>query len=58
MPKPSESPATVTLEPSQRRLILERLQTDFYGEKVPAERVAAAVLVALYDLDKGSALPH
>jgi hypothetical protein len=58
VPTPSESQATVTLEPGRRRLILDRLQADFYGESAPAERIASAVLVALYDLDKGSALPH
>jgi hypothetical protein len=47
-----------TLEPSRRRLILERLQADFYGEAVPAERIATAVLAALRDLDKGPTFPY
>ena len=58
MPKPEDSQATVTLEPSRRRLILERLRGDFYSEAVPSERIATAVLVALSDLDKGPAFPH
>ena len=58
MPKPDDSQATVTLEPSRHRLILERLHGDFYNQTEPSERIAAAVLVALHDLDKGPALPH
>ena len=58
MPKPENSQATVTLEPSRRRLILERLHDGFYSETGPAERVAAAVLTALHEPDKGPALPH
>ena len=58
MPKPEDSQATVTLEPSRHRLILERLRGDFYSEAVPSERIATAVLVALRDLDKGPAFPH
>ena len=58
MPKPEDSQATVTLEPSRRRLILERLHGDFYGEAVPSERIATAVLAALRDLDKGLAFPY
>ena len=57
MPKPEDSQATVTLEPSRRRLILERLRGDFYSEAAPSERIATAVLVALRDLDKGPAFP-
>ncbi|HEV8453598.1 MAG TPA: hypothetical protein VGQ24_01830 [Gemmatimonadales bacterium] len=57
MPKPDDSQATVTLEPSRRRLILERLHCDFYGEAVPSERIATVVLAALRDLDKGPAFP-
>ena len=58
MPKPDDSQATVTLEPSRRRLILERLHADFYGEAVPAERIATAVLAELRDLDKGPTFPY
>jgi hypothetical protein len=58
VPKPEDSQATVTLEPSRRRLILERLHRDFYGEAVPSERIATAVLAALRDLDKGPAFPY
>ena len=58
MPKPDDSQASVTLEPSRRRLILERLHGDFYGEAVPAERIATAVLAALRDLDKGPTFPY
>jgi hypothetical protein len=58
VPKPDDSQAMVTIEPSRRRLILERLHASFYDEAVPSERIAAAVLVALHDLDKGPSLPH
>ena len=58
MPKPDDSQATVTLEPSRHRLILERLRGDFYGEAVASERIATAVLAVLRDLDKGLAFPH
>ena len=58
MPKPDDSQATVTLEPSRRRLILERLHGDFYGEAVPSERIAIAVLAELRDLDKGPPFPY
>ena len=58
MPKPDDSQATVTLEPSRHRLILERLRGDFYGEAVASERIATAVLAVLRDLGKGPAFPH
>jgi hypothetical protein len=58
VPKPDDSQSTVTLEPSRRRLILERLHGGFYGEPVPSERIATAVLAALRDLDKGPAFPY
>ena len=58
MPKPDDSQSSVTLEPSRRRLILERLHGDFYGEAVPSERIATAVLAALRDLDNGPGFPH
>ena len=57
MPKPDDSQSSVTLEPSRRRLILERLHGDFYGEAAPSQRLATAVLAALRDLDKGPAFP-
>jgi hypothetical protein len=58
VPKPDDSQATVTLEPSRRRLILERLHGGFYGQADPSERIATAVLAALRDLDKGPAFPY
>jgi hypothetical protein len=58
VPKPEDSQATITLEPSRRRLILERLRGDFYSEPVPSERIATAVLAALRELDKGRAFPY
>jgi hypothetical protein len=58
VPKPEDSQATVSLEPSRRRLILERLHGDFYREAAPSERIATAVLAALRDLDKGPAFPY
>lgn len=58
VPRPDNRQATITLEPSRRRLIHERLQGNFYDEPVPSERIATAVLAALHDLDKGPALPN
>jgi hypothetical protein len=58
VPKPDDSQATDTLEPSRRPLILQRLRGDFYDEAAPSERIATAVLAALRDLDKGPAFPH
>jgi hypothetical protein len=58
VPKPEDFQATVTLEPSRRRLIIERLDGGFYNETEPSERIAAAVLAALHDLDQGPILPH
>jgi len=48
----------VTLEPSRRRLILDRLHSDFYDEPVASERIAVAVLAALRNLDQGPSLPR
>jgi hypothetical protein len=58
VPKPEDSQATVTLEPSRHRLILERLHSNFYDQAEPSERIAGAVLAALHDIDRGSAHPH
>jgi Zn-finger domain-containing protein len=58
VPKPDDSSTMVTLEPSRRRLILDRLHSDFYDEALASERIAVAVLAALRDLDQGPSLPH
>jgi hypothetical protein len=58
VPKPDDSQAIVTLEPDRRRLICERLRDDFYAGAVPSERIATAVLTALYALDKGPSQSH
>jgi hypothetical protein len=50
---------TPTVEPSRLRLILERLQSRFYDDAPASERIAAAVLADVKDLDESPpALPH
>jgi hypothetical protein len=56
-PKPPT--ATATVEPSRLRLILARLQDQFYDSEPASVRIAAAVLPDLTTLDESrSALPH
>jgi hypothetical protein len=51
--------STTTVEPSRLRLILQRLQDRFYDGQAPSERIAAAVLTDVKDLDKSPpVLPH
>jgi hypothetical protein len=51
--------ATATVEPSRLRLILQRLQDRFYDGQAASERIAAAVLTDVKDLDESPpALPH
>jgi hypothetical protein len=47
----------MTLDPSRSRLIRDRLASDFYQSREPAERIAVAVLAALKDFEKAP-LPH
>jgi hypothetical protein len=50
---------TATVEPSRLRLILQRLQDRFYDGEQASQRVAAAVLADVKDLDESPpALPH
>ena len=60
MPNPQKHRTTMpTVEPSRLRLILERLQNGFYQDGTAADRIAAAVLADLKDLDESPpALPH
>jgi hypothetical protein len=51
--KSDHSHSTAVLEPSRQRVIAQRLHSNFYGEPEPSEQIAAAVLAALDDLDKG-----
>lgn len=51
--------ATATVEPGRLRLILQRLQDRFYDSQAASERIAAAVLTDVKDLDESPpALPH
>lgn len=47
-----------TVEPSRLRLILERLQGTFYEDGPASERIAAAVLADVKDLEESPPLPH
>jgi hypothetical protein len=47
----------MTVEPTRLRLVRQRLENAFYEVGAPSERIAAAVLAAVKDLDKAS-LPH
>lgn len=60
MPNPQKHhTTTATVEPSRLRLILQRLQDRFYDGEQPSQRVAAAVLADVKDLDESPpALPH
>jgi hypothetical protein len=50
---------TTTVEPSRLRLILQRLQDRFYDGEQASQRIAAAVLADVKDLDESPpALPH
>ncbi|MFL5402414.1 MAG: hypothetical protein ACJ8BF_06310 [Gemmatimonadales bacterium] len=42
----------MTVDPGRMRLIRERLQNQFYEAGRPSERIAAAVLLAVQDLDQ------
>jgi hypothetical protein len=57
---PQKTPATTaTVEPGRLRLILERLQDQFYDAEPASVRIAAAVLPDLKNLaESRSALPH
>ena len=60
MPNPEEQRGSVALvEPGRLRLILQRLQNDFYTVPPASERIAASVLAELNAPKQGPpALPH
>lgn len=60
MPKPHKHRTTpAPVEPNRVQLILQRLQEGFYDSEPASDRLAAAVLADLKDLDKNpSVLPH
>lgn len=60
MANPQKQPtATATVEPSRLRLILARLQDQFYDTEPASVRIATAVLPDLKNLEESrSALPH
>jgi hypothetical protein len=50
---------STTLEPGRRRVILQRLEDNFYDEAPASTRIAAGVLADVKDLDESpAALPH
>ena len=56
---PKRSTTTATVEPDRLRLIVQRLQDQFYETEPASVRIATAVLADLKDLDQSrSALPH
>ena len=49
----------MTLEPDRLRVILQRLEDQFYDEAPASDRIAAGVLGDVRDFDESSAaLPH
>jgi hypothetical protein len=59
VPHPDELRTTSQVEADRLRLIQQRLQNDFYEVSPASERIAAAVMTDLKDLEEGaSALPH
>ena len=58
MPNSDEHHGGVPVEPSRLRLILQRLQNDFYAVPPASEQIATSVLEELNDLKQGPpALP-
>jgi hypothetical protein len=59
VPNPDQHRGSTPVEPGRLRLILQRLQDDFYAVPPASERIAASVLAELNDLKQGPpALPH
>jgi hypothetical protein len=54
MPDSHESDAMIAVEPNRLRQISQRLEDGFYTQALAAERVAAAVLADIRDLDRNS----
>jgi len=56
---PEEHRKTLQVEAERLRLIQQRLQGDFYQVPPASDRIAAAVLADLTDLEQGASyLPH
>jgi hypothetical protein len=59
VPSPDQPRLTQTVEPARLRLILQRLQSEFYEVPPASERIAASVMAALKDLEESPpALPR
>jgi hypothetical protein len=59
VPNPEEQRGSAPVEPGRLRLILQRLQNDFYTVPPASERIAASVLAELNAPKQGPpALPH
>lgn len=59
VPNPDEHRSISQVEADRLRLIQQRLRSDFYEVPPASERIAAAVLAELRDLEESApALPH
>ena len=59
MPDSHEGNAMIAVEPTRLRQISQRLEDGFYSKAPAAERIAAAVLTEVRDLDQSSpAIPR
>jgi hypothetical protein len=52
MPEPHERRTMIAAEPDRLRQISQRLEDGFYGQAPAAERIAAAVLAEVRNLDQ------
>jgi hypothetical protein len=59
VPNPDQHHGTTPVEPGRLRLILQRLQNDFYAVPPASEQIATSVLAELNDPKQGPpALPY
>jgi hypothetical protein len=59
VPNPDQHPTTAPVDPGRLRLILHRLQNDYYAVPPASEQIAASVLAELNDVKEGPpALPY
>jgi hypothetical protein len=54
MPDSHEGDAMIAVEPTRLRQISQRMEDGFYSNSPAAERIAAAVLAEVRDLDQSS----
>jgi hypothetical protein len=58
VPKAEDTRTNGAVDADRLRLVLQRLSSGFYSEGPPSQRIAAAVLADLKELEKGTSLPH